>query len=493
MKMKNKHNLIAASLALGLAGYSLSAFSQETPVLQGTKDTRIGAIEFDLGFPSKKSVDELYDEIDFQRACQAYIWGLPIIGFAEWQASTAKSFGAGDLDYVIYLSVEDKLGILTPNASTPYIIATPDLSKTGPLVVEVPAGPSAGGVLDFWQRPITDTGYAGPDKGEGGKYLILPPGSPDIQADGYRVFRSPTVNIFVGHRALDPDPAKADAWVKQLRLYPYAQRDNPPATRFLKPEGRKWSQVPPRGLAYWERLADILNREPVAERDRFFMAMIVPLGIEKGKPFQPDARQKKILEEGTFVGEAMAMAISFDKRIPGSRYRPDSNWQYVIMFDPSQEAEFYSQLDKRTDYFYEAVTTTKGMVSKTPGVGQAYLGAYELAADGSRFDGGKNYRLHVPPNAPAKQFWSVTLYDVDTRSFIVTKEQIADRSSRMDLIKNADGSVDIYMGPNAPKGFEKNWIPTVPGRGWFTLFRFYAPTEAYFDKSWPLPAIELVK
>lgn len=488
MKMKN---ILAAALVA--FSFSLPAVAQENPVLQGTKDTRIGKIEFDKGFPSKKAVDKLYDEIDFQRACQAYIWALPIIGFAEWQASAAKSLGAGDLDYVLYLSVEDKLGVLTPNASTPYIVAFPDLSKTGPLVVEVPAGPSGGGVLDFWQRPTTDIGLPGPDKGEGAKYLILPPGSPDIQADGYRIFRSPTVNIFVGTRALHPDPAAADAWIKQLRIYPYAQRDNPPATRFLKPEGRKWSQVPPRGLAYWERLADILNREPVAERDRFFMAMLAPLGIEKGKPFKPDARQKKILEEATFVGESMAMAISFDKRIEGSRYRPDANWQYVIMFDPSQEAQNYSQLDERTDYFYEAVTTTKGMVSKTPGIGSAYLGAYELAADGSRFDGGKNYRLHVPPNAPAKQFWSVTLYDVDTRSFIVTKELIADRSSRMDLIKNADGSADIYMGPKAPAGFEKNWIPTVPGRGWFTLFRFYAPTEAYFDHSWALPNIEQVK
>lgn len=482
-----------AAIALVAISGALPSVAQETPVLQGTKDTRIGKIEFELGFPSKKSVDKLYNEIDFQRACQAYIWGLPIIGFAEWQTSAAKILGAGDLDYVTYLSVEDKTGILTPNATTPYILAYPDLSKTGPLVVEVPAGPSAGGVLDFWQRPTTDTGFAGPDKGEGGKYLILPPDSPDIQADGYRVFRSPTFNIFVGHRALDPDPAKADAWVKQLRLYPYAQRDNPPATRFLKPEGRKWSQVPPRGLAYWERLADILNREPVAERDRFLMAMLAPLVIEKGKHFKPDARQKKLLEEAAFVGESMAMAISFDKRIVGSRYRPDSNWQYVIMFDPSQEAKYYSQLDERTDYFYEAVTTTKGMVSKTPGVGQAYLGAYELAADGSRFDGSRNYRLHVPPNAPVKQFWSVTLYDVDTRSFIVTKEQIADRSSRMDLVKNADGSVDIYMSPKPPKEFEKNWIPTVPGRGWFAMFRFYAPTEAYFDKSWPLPSIEQVK
>jgi hypothetical protein len=488
--MKTKDILATALFAFSL---TLPAAAQEASVLQGTKDTRIGAIDFDLGFPSKTSVDALYDEIDFQRASQAYIWALPIIGFAEWQASAAKNLGAGDLDYVTYLTVEDKLGILTPNASTPYIIAYPDLSKTGPLVVEVPAGPSAGGVLDFWQRPITDTGFAGPDKGEGAKYLVLPPGSPDIVADGYRVIRSPTFNVFVGHRALDPDPAKADAWVKQLRLYPYAERDNPPVSRFLRPEGRKWSQVPPRGLAYWERLADIINREPVAERDRFFMAMLKPLGIEKGKPFAPDTRQAKLLEEATFVGESMAMAISFDKRIEGSRYRPDANWQYVIMFDPSQEAEFYSQLDERTDYFYEAVTTTNGMVSKTPGVGQAYLGAYELAADGSRLDGGKNYRLHVPPNAPAEQFWSVTLYDVDTRSFIVTKELIADRSSRMDLIKNADGSVDIYMGPKPPEGFEKNWIPTVPGRGWFTLLRLYAPTEAYFDKSWPLPSIELVK
>jgi hypothetical protein len=464
-----------------------------TANLQTTRDTRIGKIELDKGFPTKGSVSKLYDELDFQRACQAYIWALPIVGFNEWQGSAAKNLGASSLDYVLYKSFRDKLGVMTPNGSTPYIISFPNLAETGPLVVEVPAGPSGGGILDFWQRPITDTGFAGPDKGKGGKYLILPPGSPDIQAEGYRVFRSPTVNIFVGTRALDPDPAKADEWIKQLRLYPYSKRNDPPATRFPSPEGRQWSQVPPRGLAFWQSLSDIINREPVLERDRMFMAMLAPLGIEKGKPFNPDARQKKLLEEASFVGESMAMAISFDKRIAGSHYRKDANWQYVIMLDPSQESEHYTQLDERADYFYEAVTTTMGMVSKTPGVGQAYLGAYELAADGSRFDGGKNYRLRVPANAPAKQFWSVTLYDVDTRSFIVTKEEIVDRSSRMDLIKNADGSVDIYMGPKPPKGFEKNWIPTVPGRGWFTLFRLYAPTEAYFDKSWPLPSIESVK
>lgn len=487
--------LFMAAGAIALVASALSpAHAQVAPVIDGTRDTRIGPIEFDLGFPSATSVTKLYDELDFQRACQAYIWGLPIVGFAEWQQSAARALGAGDLDYVQYLSVRDKTGILTPNATTPYILAFPDLAKTGPLVVDVPPGPSAGGVLDFWQRPTTDTGLAGPDKGAGGKYLILPPGAPDMKPAGYRVFRSPTNNIFVGHRALDPDPAKADAWVRKLRLYPYAQRASPPATQFLSPEGRAWSQVPPRGLAYWERLADIINREPVEARDRMVMAMLAGIGIEKGKRFAPDARQRKILEDAAVVGEAMAMTLSFNKRTPGARYRADANWQYVFMFEPvTQEAAHASQLDERTDYFYQAVTTTRGMVSSTPGVGQAYLGAYEDAATGRRFDGGKTYRLRVPPNAPAKQFWSVTLYDVDTRSFIVTPHDITDRSSRQDLVKNADGSVDIYMAPTAPAGFEKNWIPTVPGRGWFTLFRFYGPTEAYFDRSWPLPSIELVK
>ena len=466
--------------------------ARASPVQNGPIETRIGKVHFENGFPASSAVPQLYDEMDFQRATQAYLWALPIVGFAQWQFSAAKDLGATDIDYVAYRSVEDKLGILTPNATTPYLIGFSDLSKTGPLVVEVPAGASAGGILDFWQRPITDTGFAGPDKGLGAKYLVLPPGSSEIDAPGYRVIRSPTFNIFSGHRALDADPAKADALINSLRIYPYATRANPPATRLVTPNGRRWSQVPPRGLDYWSRLADILNREPVHERDRFFMAMLIPLGIEKGKPFAPTASQTKILEDGAQVGEMMAQANSFSTRLPGARYRSDSRWEYVILLEPTfQNGENHGQLDERADYFYQAVTTTSGMVSTTPGVGQAYLASAQYK-DGTRFDGGKTYRLRVPPNAPVKQFWSLTLYDVDTRSFIITKEEITDRSSRQDLVQNADGSIDLYMGPKAPNGFEKNWIPTVPGRGWFTLFRLYAPTEAYFDKSWPLPDIEII-
>lgn len=465
--------------------------------LDGRLVSRIGRLDFEHGYLSKDSVRLAYDELDFQRACQSYIWALPIVGFAQFQASARESFGATDLDYVIYRSVEDKLGFLTPNATTPYVVAFSDLARTGPLVIEVPPGASAGGVLDFWQRPVTDTGLAGPDKGTGAKYLVLPPGYKNIDDAGYRVIKSPTFSIFIGHRALDPDAKKADAWIRSLRLYPYAQRSAPPQTKFLSPNGRPWTQVPPRGLAYWARLDEVLEREPVEPRDRFFAAMLVELGIERGKPFAPSVRQRAILEDAAFAGEAMSMALAFDKRAQNARYRPDANWLYGIMLDPTQEAEGRSLLDERTDYFYQAVTTTSGMTTKTPGVGQAYLGTYG-PADGGRFDGGRLYRLRVPPNAPAKQFWSLTLYDVDTRSFIVTDQMIADRSSRMDLIKNPDGSVDLYMGPRLPgdlvkKGLEKNWIPTAPGRGWFAMFRLYAPTEAYFDSSWPLPSIEAVR
>ena len=163
-----------------------------------------------------------------------------------------------------------------------------------------------------------------------------------------------------------------------------------------------------------------------------------------------------------------------------------------MLLDPMQDLPNHSEIDERAGYFYTALGVTKAMLSKTPGVGQAYLGSFR-DKEGHAFDGVKSYRLRVPPNVPAKQFWSVTLYDVDTRSIILNEQHRAQLGSREDLAKNADGSVDVYFGPTSPKGFEKNWIQSVPGQAWFGVFRFYAPTEAYFDKSWPLPDIEKVK
>jgi hypothetical protein len=483
------------TLVIGLAAASLLlpafAFGQTTQATDSSATTRSGTFPLQLGLPANdKTIQQIYDELDYQRASQAYIWALPIVAFAQWQYEARTIFGARDTDVVLYDSVADKMGILTPNGTTPYTIGFPDLSKTGPLVVAYPAGASAGGVGDFWQRPITDMGQTGPDKGAGAKYLILGPGQSVASTVGYRAVHSPTFNITVAFRALDPDPKKSSALIEQFRMYPYADRANPSKTRVLHPDGRIWSQMQPRGIAYWQRLSDIINREPVMERDRMFMAMIAPLGIQKGKPFSPDQRQTKLLEQGAEMGELMAQALGFRSRLAGVRYRPQTHWESIINFDPvTQESKYFTQLDERTNYFYQAVTTSKGMVTKTPGVGQAYLAETQDGA-GNWFDGGKTYRLHVPANPPAQQFWSLTLYDALTREFITNPQNRPDRSSRNDIDRNPDGSVDLYMGPNAPAGHENNWIPTVSGKSWFAYFRLYAPTRAYFDRTFALPDIE---
>jgi hypothetical protein len=197
----------------------------------------------------------------------------------------------------------------------------------------------------------------------------------------------------------------------------------------------------------------------------------------------------KIFTEAALVGEAMAKANSADRRFAGSKYRSDAHWDFALQLDADNPADFWNLLDERASWFYEAVGAGPAMAPKRPGPSSAYLGAYKDKA-GEWLDGGRSYRLRVPPSPPIKLFWSVTLYDADTRALILNDQKIADRSTRMDLRKNDDGSVDIYCGPKAPAGFENNWIPTVPGRNWFAYFRFYRPTEPYFDRSWPLPDFE---
>lgn len=455
--------------------------------------TRVGNIELELGVPNERSAQGLFDSMDFQRACQAYLWALPAVGFEYVLREQRNELGAKNGDVVIYKGYRDVSRFLTPNVTTPYIIGFMDLAEAGPMMLQVPAGAIAGSAMDFWQRPLTDFGMTGPDQGRGGLYLLVGPGQqppPDLPGD-VQVVRSPTLGIGFFYRALDADVAKAEAMEKAIRTYPWSQRDHPRPTQHIQPNGPQTATLP-QGMEYWEQLAAVINREPVDDRDRFFVAMLRPLGIERGKRFMPDERRRQLLTEGAHVGELMAKANSFDKRFPGSRYQPNAHWDYVIMADPAQDLPDYSQLDERGAYFYEAVALSKGMVTKTPGVGQAYLGSYR-DKHGHAFDGGKSYRLRVPPNPPARQFWSVTVYDTQTRGIIQNPQQIADRSSRQELLANADGSVDVFFGPSAPLGFERNWIPTVPGRSWFTYFRLYAPLEPYFDRSWPLPDIELVK
>jgi len=475
------------------AGTNASAVTGEPQLpTNGTFESRLGKIELINGYPTDATAKKLYDDIDFQRACQAYLWALPLMAMVQWQSEQREKFGAANLDYVDYLSFTDKIGLLTPNATTPYVMAFPNLKESGPLVVDIPAGAVAGGILDFWQRPLSDTGQTGPDKGQGGKYLVLGPDDPDMKPEGYFVVRSPTVNLWSGQRALDADPVMAKATAAGLRLYPYSQRDNPPPTRHLTPEGRKWSGAQRPGLAFWEGLAKVIDEEPALERDRIILGMLQPLGIEKGKPFNPDARTKQILIEAAQAGEAMARTIGYAKRFDGVKVWPGKEWDISLFLkETSQEAPNYTQFDERASWFYEAVGVSTGMMGRTVGFGQVYLEASK-DANGQWLDGSKNYHLHVPPNAPVAQFWSFTVYDNETRTFVDTGQH-PDRSSRDDIVKNADGSVDLYFGPAAPAGKpETNWIKTIAGKGWFAYFRLYGPTQPFFDRTWVLPDVEVL-
>lgn len=461
--------------------------------LEGTIWTRIGKLRFINGYPSDATVDKLYNELDFQRAIQAYLWGLPMVEMAEWQKAQKDVFKAGTNDFVTYLDFKQKLGILTANATTPYMMAFPNLKQTGPMVFEIPAGPTAGGLLDFWERPFSDLGQTGPDKGKGAKYLILGPGHPDQNPAGYIVVRSPHWNVFLGHRVLHPDPETARQITLAHKLYPYSEKENPKPTRFISSEGIDWEAFQPRGIEYFERLASILEIEPVEPRDYMIMAMLRPLGIMPGVKFNPTVEQKEIFEEAALVGEAIVRANSYAKRFEGARVWPDKHWEKALFItDTDQDLDTHTQLDERASWFYEAIGVTDGMMGKIVGAGQEYLEA-QKDSDGDWLDGGKNYKLRIPANAPVKQFWSVTVYDNDDRCLIDTGE-LPDKSSRMDLDFNDDGSVDLYFGPEPPKkGSKENWVKTVPGEGWFTYFRLYAPTQPYFDRTWQLPDIVKVK
>ncbi|HEY2358958.1 MAG TPA: DUF1254 domain-containing protein, partial [Phenylobacterium sp.] len=330
-------------------------------------ETRIGPLGLNAqGLPDQAAIDRLYAARDFQRACQAYLWGLPLVAYGQWQNQHETVFGAKDGDIVMYVSVRDKLGLITANATTPYVMGFVNTARTGPMVVDVPAGEIAGGFGDFWEHGILDFGLTGPDKGKGGRFLLLGPGQdPPAGLKHDYVVRSPTVNVFHAFRILTTDAAEGERILGDYQVYPASAASNPPKTRIVTPDGRAWSGTQPKGMAYWRRLNEYLQIEPVKEEDRLFMAMLKPLGIEKGKPFKPSAAQTKALTDGAEIGQLMAIANSFDKRFETARY--GGRWDRVVNVALSQQAEFYSQLDERSSWFYEAVGLSEGMTTKTPG------------------------------------------------------------------------------------------------------------------------------
>jgi hypothetical protein len=435
--------------------------------------TPIGPIELVHSYFDDDASKRLYDELDYQRACQAYLWSTPLVSIAAWRDAQSKSFGVtGETDFVVLESLKEKRGIVTGNLTTPYILNFSNLAG-GPLQIVYPAGQTAGGVIDFWQRPVCDLGLTGPDQGKGGTYVIVGPDHDPAphRRDGVHVFQSETNNVLVGLRIIDRTPGLFDAF-----------------------KDVEWDATAPRGLDYWRVLAGILGQEPVRKVDKAWTAMLLPLGVAKGRAFDPDERQRRILLAGAAMGELMARNLQVNPRF-AEPYWPGTQWYKSFDFTIPQELEDRVELDERVTWFYEAVTSSKGMVTPVVGAGQVYM-TTKRDSEGRMLRADRTYRLRVPKDVPAKQFWGLTLYSESTRRpYDNGGTEIASAnldSSMQQLKRNADGSVDLYVGAKAPAGFESNFMKTVGDDGWFVYFRLYAPLQPFFDKSFALPDFERV-
>jgi len=475
-------------------------------------ETSIGTLEFFDGLPTAETVETVYDNLDLMRGVETFLNGIPATSIEGLRLGVTGLGADSSNKAIIFDNLMDSSPLfLTGNTDTVYCAAFLDLKKDGPTVVEIPpkSGPST--VNDAYFRFVTDMGAPGPDKGKGGRYLILPPdyegdldppiGGMEAEVNGQKYFVSKStsyVNLLILRGFLvDGKPDAATAMFEDgLKVYPLSKAGNPPEMEFISGSGKSWNTIHANDFDFYEELHTVIEREPVSMLDPELRGLFAAIGIQKGVPFDPDARMKDILTEAAAVGNATARAIVFRPRMEGFSYYPDSAWgtafvggDYQWLKDGGKGGRY---LDARTLFFYQATVNTPAMVLKMVGKGSQYAMA-ALDSNGEYLDGGKNYQLNIPANVPAKDFWSIVIYDPQTRSELQTSQPFPSKNNqRNELIENADGSVDLYFGPKPPKGKEANWIETVPGKGWYTLLRLYGPLEPWFDKTWRPGEIKLV-
>jgi hypothetical protein len=527
------------AIAVVLPFTLLAQTQSKTPPGLTTPDrvqTQIGTLEFKDGAPSAATTQKVYDNLDYIRGVDAFMNSFS--GASAYAIREGfHSIGAEDNTIVIFSELMDSNSLfLTANADTIYTVAVLDLTK-GPLVVEVP--PRALGTLnDMWFGWIIDIGNPGPDRGQGGKYLVLPPDyDGPVPDSGFFVGRSKTTHVLYAVRAFmdNNDPKPAVALIKKsLKIYPYTPGafgtsiatalegkvrlagDPPiPETKFVEGSKKSFNTIPPNDFSFFEMVNEVVQMEPATSFNPELSGQLAAIGIVKGKPFNPDARMRKILTDAAAVGNAAGRALNWrSSEYPGWSYYPGSMWGNMLWqggytFEtppPAITAEGFFKpspptgartLDSRTAFYYGYTMDSPGMIMRLPNVGSQYLMGF-MDADKNYLDGGKTYRVTLPPNIPAAAFWSFTVYDNQTRSMLQTPQRYPRAGSQTypspAAVANGDGSTTIYFGPSKPADAkEGNWIQTMPGKGWFTLLRLYSPKVSFFDRTWRLSEIELVK
>ena len=489
-------------------------------------ETRLGTLEFVDGVPSAETVDTVYDHLDFVHALNVFLNGYA--GASTY--ALRKGFheaGAADNEILIFSELLGSESLfLTANADTVYFVGIVDLTS-GPMVVETP--PQALALFDdMWFQWIVDFGLPGPDRGEGGRFLLVPPGYDGSLPDsGYHVAHSRTTRALLLGRSfmVDSDPAPTVEQIKsKLKLYPYAQggfgtsvatllggRVRPeqpapiPATTFVEGSGKAFNTIPPGGLGFFELLNELVQEQPPGSTDIELMGHLAAIGIAKGKPFEPDERMRRVLEDAAAVGTAISRALVFDPRTSEEfAYYDGSAWGNMLWVGgynfetppPLVTGEGIKPLpptgaralNARTAFFYGFTGITPAMCMRLTEVGSQYIFAYK-DADGNFFDGAQRYQVTLPPDIPAARFWSLTLYDNETRSMLQTPQRFPRAGSQAyptpAATADADGSTTITFGPEQPSDSpDGNWIQTTEGKGWFLILRLYSPLQSFFDKSW---------
>jgi len=471
---------------------SITSITAPAPPENSIESPFLGKLTFKDGYPTSETLHTLYDQLDFQRATQAFLRNLLALNMYGFRLGIARDLGVDSSSKLAIFRATAQSLMLTPNSETLYGTTFLALDVDGPTVVELPPG-VLGLLNDMWMRPVEDLGVGGPDHGQGGKYLFVPPGyEGELPDSGYFITPLRTYGAWLLLRAfLDPsgDDAPAHALLRQTRIYPYAGAAAPRANTYLDATGKLFDTTTPNDLRAFEMLADLIAREHPQAVDPDVAGMLKAIGIEPGQPFAPDARMRRILGEAARVGSFMAQAISYAPRKP-EQVRPGSQWLAGLEGYPTFFDGRSTLLDPMVFMAWFATGAAKSMNAPKPGTGSQYIWTYH-DADGQWLCGEKQYRFRIPPNPPAKDFWSVVVYDNWTRAILPNGQAVASKNSYDKAIQsNPDGSIDIWFSPQPPAGKESNWIRTVPGKGWFTLFRLYGPLQPWFDRSWTPDDIE---